>query len=59
MIMHLMFADDIMLFLRVSRRSLVELRSLFNRYQLLSGQRINYAKSSVLFSKNVPSQFFF
>ncbi|CAN1315043.1 Transposon TX1 uncharacterized 149 kDa protein [Linum perenne] len=55
MITHLMFADDTMLFLRVSRRSLVELRSLFNRYQLLSGQRINYAKSSVLFSKNVPS----
>ncbi|CAN1324149.1 hypothetical protein LINPERPRIM_LOCUS32991 [Linum perenne] len=40
-----------MLFLRVSRCSLVELRSLFNRYQLLSGQHINYAKSSVSSAK--------
>ncbi|CAN1326892.1 hypothetical protein LINPERPRIM_LOCUS33978 [Linum perenne] len=49
-----MFADDTMIFICVTRPSLVHLRSVFTRYQLLSGQRINYAKSSLLFSKNVP-----
>ncbi|CAN1263770.1 hypothetical protein LINPERPRIM_LOCUS11716 [Linum perenne] len=54
MITHLIFADDTMIFIRVTRPSLVHLRSVFTRYQLLSGQRINYAKNSLLFSKNVP-----
>ncbi|CAN1279753.1 Uncharacterized mitochondrial protein AtMg00310 [Linum perenne] len=53
-ITHLMFADDTMLFLKATRPSLVHLKALFTRYQLLSGQRINYSKSSILFSKNVP-----
>ncbi|CAN1279274.1 hypothetical protein LINPERPRIM_LOCUS16963 [Linum perenne] len=54
MVTHLMFADDTMLFLHVTRPALVHLRALFTRYQLLSGQHINYGKSSVLFNKNVP-----
>ncbi|CAN1327131.1 hypothetical protein LINPERPRIM_LOCUS34065 [Linum perenne] len=49
-----MFADDTMVFIRVTRPALVHLRAMFTRYQLLSGQQINYTKSSVLFSKNVP-----
>ncbi|CAN1334272.1 LINE-1 retrotransposable element ORF2 protein [Linum perenne] len=53
-ISHLMFADDTILFLRVSDSYIDALLSLFDRYRRMSGQRVNLAKSAVLFSNNTP-----
>ncbi|CAN1281610.1 LINE-1 retrotransposable element ORF2 protein [Linum perenne] len=53
-ISHLMFADDTILFLRVTDSYISALLSLFNQYRGISGQRVNLAKSAVLFSNNTP-----
>ncbi|CAN0830758.1 LINE-1 retrotransposable element ORF2 protein [Linum grandiflorum] len=55
-ISHLMFADDTILFLRVSPESIQILSTLFQRYEALSGQRINLTKSTVRFSSNVSEE---
>ncbi|CAN1764857.1 hypothetical protein LINPERHAP1_LOCUS9434 [Linum perenne] len=54
-ISHLMFADDTILFLRVSDSYIRTLLSQFDQYRSMSGQRVNLAKSAVLFSNNTPT----
>ncbi|CAN0911700.1 Putative ribonuclease H protein At1g65750 [Linum grandiflorum] len=50
-----MFADDTILFLRVSRSSIGSILSLLAEYHRLSGQRVNLGKSSVIFSGNASA----
>ncbi|CAN0903445.1 Uncharacterized mitochondrial protein AtMg00310 [Linum grandiflorum] len=54
-ISHLFFADDTFIFLKVDADSITTLKDLFNQYQLISGQKINFKKSTIYFSHNTPS----
>lgn len=46
---HLLFADDIILFRRASKKNVRCIMEMFNTYENLSGQRINGNKSDVFF----------
>ncbi|XP_074373956.1 uncharacterized protein LOC141714331 [Apium graveolens] len=52
-ITHLLFADDNFLFFRATVDEAREIKNLLNLYENMSGQAINYHKSSVFFSSNV------
>ncbi|CAN0904410.1 LINE-1 retrotransposable element ORF2 protein [Linum grandiflorum] len=54
-ISHLFFADDSFIFLEVNADSLSYLQVLFQQFQLVSGQKINFGKSAVYFSHNTLS----
>uniref|UniRef100_A0A453LIN7 Reverse transcriptase domain-containing protein n=1 Tax=Aegilops tauschii subsp. strangulata TaxID=200361 RepID=A0A453LIN7_AEGTS len=51
---HLLFADDSLLFFKANSMGATEVNLVLDRYCQASGQRINYNKSSVYFSKGVP-----
>ncbi|CAN1221373.1 LINE-1 retrotransposable element ORF2 protein [Linum grandiflorum] len=53
-ISNLFFVDDTFLFLKIDVDSISSLKNLFDRYQLISGQKINFNKSAVYFSHNTP-----
>ncbi|XP_059668770.1 uncharacterized protein LOC132313844 [Cornus florida] len=53
-ISHLLFADDSLVFCKANDRELNVLKQLLIRYERLTGQQINYSKSSIIFSANVP-----
>ncbi|KAL6188813.1 hypothetical protein ACLB2K_040204 [Fragaria x ananassa] len=50
---HLLFADDSMLYAEASVQACVMIQEVIDTYSRASGQVINMAKSSVVFSKNV------
>lgn len=50
---HLLFADDSFLFCSASTNEVSEVRSILQRYELMSGQAINLQKSGIYFSANV------
>ncbi|CAL1378948.1 unnamed protein product [Linum trigynum] len=52
-ISHLFFADDSYLFLRGTVTECENLMAVLNKYEELSGQRVNLAKSAVCFSHNI------
>ncbi|KAH1106130.1 hypothetical protein J1N35_009898 [Gossypium stocksii] len=52
-ISHLMFADDCILFWKVSTQETNVLKNILEEYESCTGQCINFEKSTVLFSKNV------
>lgn len=52
-ISHLLFADDSLLFARANRRECSKIVEILNIYEAASGQKINYEKSEVSFSKGV------
>ncbi|CAN1163478.1 LINE-1 reverse transcriptase homolog, partial [Linum perenne] len=54
-ISHLMFADDTILFLKVTRSSIQVLKRLLQNYENMSGQRVNLTKSAARFSHNTPA----
>lgn len=49
----LYFADDTMVFCRATREDAIALKSILDRYAVVSGQVINFDKSSMTFSSNV------
>ncbi|KAM5554325.1 hypothetical protein ABKV19_022611, partial [Rosa sericea] len=51
---HLLFADDSMLYAQASLESCSVIQEILETYGRASGQVVNFAKSSVVFSKNVP-----
>ncbi|KAM5569502.1 hypothetical protein ABKV19_016829 [Rosa sericea] len=51
---HLFFADDSLLFGAATVAECSTFRQLLNTYEKASGQKINFQKSSVVFSRNVP-----
>ncbi|KAL6185364.1 hypothetical protein ACLB2K_041498 [Fragaria x ananassa] len=53
-ISHLFFADDSFIFSRAEERDMLCMKDIFVTYETMSGQQINYEKSSVSFSRNVP-----
>ena len=55
-ISHLLFADDSLLFARANRQECLEVVDLFNKYEEASGQKINYDKSEVSFSRGVNTE---
>lgn len=54
-ISHLFFADDSLLFTRASRQECAVIVDILNCYESASGQKINYEKSEVSFSRGVSS----
>ncbi|XP_021732105.1 uncharacterized protein LOC110698909 [Chenopodium quinoa] len=55
-ISHLLFADDSLLFTRANRRECSNIVDILNQYEAASGQKINYEKSNVPFSKGVETE---
>lgn len=53
-ISHLLFADDTVIFLNGSRRSVVNLMNFMQSYELASGQKVSKGKSSRYVSPNLP-----
>ncbi|CAN0875023.1 LINE-1 retrotransposable element ORF2 protein, partial [Linum grandiflorum] len=51
---HLYFADDTFIFLKIDADSISSLKKLFDLYQRISGQKINFNKSTIYFSHNTP-----
>ena len=51
---HLLFADDSLLLFKSSVQGANEVSNLLDAYCLASGQRVNYDKSSIFFSKGCP-----
>lgn len=53
MISHLLFANDSFLFFRANERETHTLKSILHTYGEATGQKINFLKSEVCFSRNV------
>ena len=51
---HLLFADDSLLFFKANSVGATEVNLALEAYYHATGQRINYNKSSIFFSKGVP-----
>ena len=56
MISHLFFADDCLLFCKVSSQECQNLIDILRLYEADSGQKINSDKSSVFFNANTPEE---
>uniref|UniRef100_A0A803QQG6 Reverse transcriptase domain-containing protein n=1 Tax=Cannabis sativa TaxID=3483 RepID=A0A803QQG6_CANSA len=54
-ISHLLFADDSLLFTKVTPSSSMEIKDILTLYNLATGQSVNFHKSSILFSPNTIS----
>ncbi|MFQ6660055.1 hypothetical protein Gotur_028695 [Gossypium turneri] len=50
---HLLFIDDCILFGELSRKGALAFREILSEYKRCSGQCVNFAKSTVFFSKNM------
>uniref|UniRef100_A0A2N9IIB3 Reverse transcriptase domain-containing protein n=1 Tax=Fagus sylvatica TaxID=28930 RepID=A0A2N9IIB3_FAGSY len=55
-ISHLQFADDLLIFSKANSSYASIILDCLSSYQAWSGQKINYSKSSVIFSKNTTGQ---
>ena len=55
-ISHVMYADDIILFSKASKKEATNFIKCVDKYCRWSGQKINNNKSGVFFSKNTPGQ---
>ncbi|XP_059627713.1 uncharacterized protein LOC132270551 [Cornus florida] len=54
---HMLFADDFILFCRAEDPEVSNLMGILDLYSALSGQRVNFSKSGVFFSKNTDPSF--
>ncbi|KAL9681127.1 hypothetical protein QQ045_012908 [Rhodiola kirilowii] len=48
-----MFAEDRLIFLKATREAVTGIKKLLTAYELVAGQKVNYSKSEIVFSKNV------
>ncbi|PNX94786.1 ribonuclease H [Trifolium pratense] len=55
LISHLMFADDLLLFGQAVEENMKVIMEVLNKFCSMSGQRVNYDKSSIFFSRNVTT----
>lgn len=53
---HLLYADDSMFYCKGNNEELENLTRILRSYSLVSGQRINYQKSSIYFGKPLPEE---
>lgn len=53
---HLLYADDSLFYCKGSDEELQQITHILEKYSLVSGQRINYQKSSIYFGKLVPEE---
>lgn len=49
---HLLFADDCYVFFKATQTEASNMRSILNKYEMLSGKLVNYNKSDIVFSPN-------
>ncbi|CAM8948837.1 unnamed protein product [Rhodiola kirilowii] len=54
---HLFFADDCVLFFKATFQHLRFVKQCLQRFELLSGQQLNYEKSEMFFGKNVEATY--
>ncbi|KAL9676074.1 hypothetical protein QQ045_004287 [Rhodiola kirilowii] len=52
---HLFFADDSIFFMKATEVNARGLKTVLDEYEALSGQRINFSKSEIVFNRNVPA----
>ena len=50
---HIIFADDVMIFLRAAMRNAQRLKLILDQFTSLSGMNINYSKSAIFFRGSV------
>ena len=50
---HLFFADDSILFAKASVQKCLEIANIISKYERASGQKVNYDKTKISFSKGV------
>ncbi|XP_057416032.1 uncharacterized protein LOC130710699 [Lotus japonicus] len=55
-ISHLFFADDSLLFMRANLMEADQILATIKKYEVASGQRVNFDKTELSFSQNVPQQ---
>lgn len=55
-ISHLLFDDDSVFFLKAIVPNILNFKRIIDEYQFMSGRRINFSKSEVVFSHNVSSE---
>lgn len=53
---HLLFADDCYFFFKAKESEARVMKSIIQRYEMLSGQAINFNKSIITFSPNTPDE---
>ncbi|CAM8950433.1 unnamed protein product [Rhodiola kirilowii] len=51
-ISHLLFADDSLIFMKITESSIRKVKNLLSDYEYMSGQSINYTKSEAMLSRN-------
>ncbi|KAL9664847.1 hypothetical protein QQ045_020256 [Rhodiola kirilowii] len=52
---HLFFADDSIFFIKAEAGEARSLKAILSPYECVTGQRINYEKSEIVFSRNTPA----
>lgn len=52
---HLLFADDLILLAKANTQNSSTITDVFNQFTKYSGQQINFTKSKIYFSSNVPT----
>jgi preprotein translocase subunit SecA len=52
---HLLFADDSLILMKADATNVQKLQEILELYEACSGQKVNKDKSSIMFSRNVPS----
>ncbi|GKV19300.1 hypothetical protein SLEP1_g29582 [Rubroshorea leprosula] len=55
-ISHLLFADDSLIFCRATIEEICQLQSILQVYGDVSGQKVNFSKSTAMFSSNTPME---
>ena len=53
---HLLFADDLILFIKVNKSTYQAIQDIFNQFEEMSGLTINREKSEIWFGPNTPKQ---
>ncbi|XP_042983381.1 uncharacterized protein LOC122312796 [Carya illinoinensis] len=53
---HLLYADDIVLFTNASKGTIRCLMNVFKQYERWTGQKVNYEKSAIYYSKKISNQ---